>query len=235
MPGQMRINFKGFSGLVPTQLQRARAPGTSGGAAQDAVLRAAIGALAGTAKRGPMLRGAQDMITPPFGTITLGGLIPGITIRSPLPDFTIAVGVAGGFGAVLNFSGGGGVYLSNKAPRGEVGLYGSLSLGLVANMGVSIGDQFCVMFGKPEDVLAGDSITISVDIGIDIFTMTGMLILNAPPVSVGLPGTRSWPPSITGPWKPEVIGIGIAMSAGISAMPFDISVMPGRTWIKPVT
>lgn len=235
MPGQMRINFKGFPGLVPTQLQRARAPGVSGGAAQDTILRGAIGALAGTARRGPMLRGAQDMVTPPFGTITLGGLIPGITIRSPRPDFTIATGLTGSFGAELNFSAGGGVYFWNKTPGGEIGLYGSLSLGLVTNVGASIGDQFCIMFGKAADVLAGDCITISVDVGIDIFTMTGMLILNAPPISLGLPGTPGWPPSITGPWKPEVIGVGIALAAGLSASPVDISVMPGRTWIKPLT
>ena len=33
----------------------------------------------------------------------------------------------------------------------------------------------------------------------------------------------------------EVIGIGIQVTAGISALPADVSVMPGKTWIKPLT
>jgi hypothetical protein len=78
-------------------------------------------------------------------------------------------------------------------------------------------------------VLAGDSIAVSVDVGIDFATVSGMLILNAPPVSAG------WPPTITGAWTPEVIGVGFGTSFGFSALPVDISVMPGRTWIKPLT
>jgi len=78
-------------------------------------------------------------------------------------------------------------------------------------------------------VLAGDSITVAVDVDIVMASVSGMLILSAPPVSLG------WPPTLTGPWRPEVIGIGIALSVGISVLPVDISVMPGRTWIKPIT
>jgi hypothetical protein len=47
--------------------------------------------------------------------------------------------------------------------------------------------------------------------------------------------SAGWPPTLTGPWRPEVIGIGIALTVGISVLPVDISVMPGRTWIKPIT
>ncbi len=229
MPGQIRVNFRNFWGLDPTKFQRAKPPGRSGGSFQDTVLRGVIDNLSGAISRGPLLRSALGMITPPFGSISLSGVIPGVTIRSPRPDFTITAGVTGSAGAVLNFGAGGGVYFWNKSPSGEVGLYGGISVGVITNIGASIGDQFCLLFGPAGTVLAGDSITIAVDIDIVVASLSGMLILNAPPVSLG------WPPSITGPWRPEVIGIGIALTVGISALPVDISVMPGRTWIKPIT
>ncbi|HUL08132.1 MAG TPA: hypothetical protein VLV76_17550 [Candidatus Acidoferrum sp.] len=229
MPGQISITFRNFWGLDPARFQRTQSPGRSGGSFQDSVLRGAIGALAGTAKRGPLLRSALGMITPPFGSISLSGMIPGVTIRSPRPDFTLTAGITAAGGAGVNFGGGAGMYFWNKSPSGEVGLYGGLSVGMITNIGASIGDQLCFLFGPAGTVLAGDSITVAVDVDIVMASVSGMLILSAPPVSLG------WPPTLTGPWRPEVIGIGIALSVGISVLPVDISVMPGRTWIKPIT
>lgn len=77
--------------------------------------------------------------------------------------------------------------------------------------------------------LGCDSIATGVDINIGVVSIGGMLILNAPPVSAG------WPPTLAGPWIPEVIGIGIMPTVGASALPVSYTVMPGRAWIKPLT
>lgn len=229
MPGDLRVEFRNFWGLAPSQLRPARLPGASGGDFQDALLRRAIDHVSGVARRGPLLRDSLNMINPPHGRITLSGIIPDVRIRSPHPDFTIAAGITGSAGAGVNIGGGAGVYFWNKRPTGEVGLYGSLSAGMITNFAASLGDQLCLMFGPAGTVLRGDSITIGVDIGIGIASVGGILILSAPPVTLG------WPPAIGGPWMPEVIGIGMTLTAGVSALPVSYTVMPGRTWIKPLT
>ena len=236
MPGEIRINFLNFWGLAPSQLRQAKLPGVSGGGFQDTLVRGAINSVSGVARRGPLLRDSLDMISPPLGNLTLTGIIPGVRIRSPRPDFTIAAGITGSAGAIVNVGGGAGIYFWNKRPRGEVGLYGSLSVGMITNIGASIGDQLCLMFGPAGTVLAGDSITIGVDIDIGVISIGGMLILSAPPVSLSWPPTfTSWPPPAIIGWTPEVIGIGMTLTAGISALPVSYTVMPGRTWIKPLT
>jgi hypothetical protein len=170
------------------------------------------------------------LITPPLGSISLLGAIPGVRIRSPSPDFTVAVGVTGSAGAGVQVGGGAGIYFWNKRPSGEIGVYGSFSVGMITNAGLSIGDQIALMFGSASSVLAGDSISLGVDIDIGFGSIGGQLILSAPPVSAG------WPPTIgLSGWTPEVIGIGLTLTVGISALPVSYSVMPGRTWIKPLT
>ncbi len=229
MPGELRINFRNFWGLAPSQLQRAPLPGVSGGGFQDTLLRGAIDNISGAARRGPLLRDSLNMISPPLGSISISGAIPGVRIRSPHPDFTIAAGITGSAGAGVNIGGGAGIYFWNKRPSGEVGLYGSLSVGMITNIGASIGDQLCLMFGTAAGVLAGDSIAIGVDIDIAVASVGGILILSAPPVTLG------WPPTIGGPWVPEVIDIGMTLTVGVSALPVSYTVMPGRTWIRPLT
>ncbi len=229
MPGQIRVNFKNFWGLDTTKMVKTKLPGASGGGFTDALLRTGISTVAGAAKRGQMLKDSLGMISPPSGSLSLLGSIPGVKFRSPSPDFTIAVGYTASAGAVVNVGGGAGVYFWNKKPSGEVGLYGSLSVGMVTNVGASIGDQICLLFGPAGSVLAGDSITLAVEIEIGVVSVGGQLILSAPPVSAG------WPPTIGSGWTPEVIGIGVTMSMGISALPVSYSVMPGRTWTKPLT
>lgn len=229
MPGQLKVNFKNFWGLSPAHFVKAKMPGASGGGFKDALLRGAIAGVSGVARRGPLLNDSLNMISPPLGTISLTGAIPGVKIRSPSPDFTIAVGITGSAGAGASVGGGAGVYFWNKRPGGEVGIYGSLSVGAVTNAGISIGDQICLMFGPAASVLAGDCITIGVDIDVGVVGIGGQLILSAPPVTSG------WPPTIGGGWTPEVIGIGMTLTVGISALPVSYSVSPGRTWIKPLT
>jgi hypothetical protein len=230
MPGQIKITFKNFTYMDFSTAKKVKLPGKKSSLpGEETLLRGGVSALAEISSRKKMWKSALDIASPPTGVLSILGSIPGVKIRSGKPDFTLAVGgsMAAGGGA-MNVASGAGVYFWNKSPTGEVGLYGSISIGAVTNLGVSIGDSLAYMFGKPGDVLTGDCITVSIDVGIDVVTLTGSLILSAPPVSL-------WPPAITGAWTPEVIGIGFGLSVGMSALPADISVMPGRTWIKPVT
>jgi len=230
MPGQIKITFKNFTTIDFSTAKKVKLPGKKSSLpGEETLLRAGVGALAEVSSRKKMWKSALDLASPPPGALSILGSIPSMKIRSGKPDFTLAVGgsLSAGGGA-MNVASGAGVYFWNKSPSGEIGLYGSISIGVITNLGVSLGDSIAYLFGKPGDVLAGDSITLSVDIGIDVVTLTGSLILTAPPATL-------WPPAITGAWTPEVIGIGFGLSVGMSALPADISVMPGRTWVKPIT
>lgn len=231
MPGQIRITFRNFRSLDLSDAQRARPPRRKQNAfGEETILREALRGLAAVSSgRRDRINGLLDMASAPPGSLNLAGAVPGAIIRSPIPDFTATVGFTGSVGAVVAYGGSTGIYFWNKRPGGEVGLYGSLSVGLITNIGASAGDVLTFLFGPAPSVLAGDSITVSVDVGVDVLTFSGLLILNAPPVSAG------WPPTITGPWRPEIIGVGFAITAGFSALPVDISVMPGRTWTRPIT
>ena len=230
MPGQIKVTFKNFWGLDYTKMVKAKLPGIATGTVTDALLRTGVKAVAPLVQRGPLLNDSLNMITPPAGAVSILGAIPGVKIRSPSPDFTIAVGWTGAAGAGVQFGGGGGVYFWNKKPGGELGTYGSVSIGMVTNVGVSVGGQVCLMFGTAAATLAGDSITLGVEMEAGAVSIGGVLILSAPPVTLG-----TWPPTIgLSGWTPEVIGIGATLSAGISALPVSFSVSPGRTWIKPV-
>lgn len=230
MPGQVKITFKNFTYVDFSTAKKLKLPAKKSNLpGEETLLRAGVSAVSQVSSRKKLWNSALDMASAPPGALSILGSIPNLKIRSGKPDFTIAVGsaITAGGGA-MNVSSGAGVYFWNKSPSGEIGLYGSVSIGVITNLGASFGDSIAYLFGKPSDVLAGDSITLSVDVGIDIVTLTGSLILSAPPATL-------WPPAITGAWTPEVIGLAFGLSVGISALPADISVMPGRTWIKPVT
>ena len=77
-------------------------------------------------------------------------------------------------------------------------------------------------------MLAGDLIALEVDVEIGPVTVGGQIFLTAPPVSL-------WPPALTGIWMPEIVGVGFTVTAGVSALPVSIAVMPSRTWIQPIT
>lgn len=229
MTDQIKISFKGFTALDLSSAQKAviprRKPNYPG---EETLLKGALEGLALVApNRGPRIRGLVEMAsgTPP--RLTVAGGVPGASIMSTLPEWTVTLGLTGSAATGYAVGAGAGVYFWNKRPTGEIGLYGSVSVGMVTNVGASVGDQLAILFGPAPKVLAGDSITVSVDVGVEIFTFSGSLILDAPTVS-------TWPPKIDGTWTPKIIGIAISITAGFSALPVDISVMPGRTWIQPV-
>ena len=229
MPGQFRVTFRNFRGLDLAHARKAPMPRVNPNSlGEETVLRTALEGAAAVSSRGGLLRSLLNIATAPVATMSIAGSIPGARIRSPIPDFTVAESIASTTGAIVSYGLDGGIYYWNKSPRGEVGLFGSISMGLVTNIGSSLGIQVALMFGSAPSVLAGDCVTVSVDVGIDVVTVSGFLVLSAPPGGV-------WPPSptmLTG-WTPDIIGVGFGVSVGFSVLPVDISVMPSRTWIRP--
>ena len=131
-------------------------------------------------------------------------------------------------GAVITAGLGAGVYVWIKRPRPELGLYGSLSVGAMTNIGFGAGGCVPLMFGPAPSVLAGNCIALEVDIGIDIATVSGLIYLSAPTV------TSAWPPVVSPGWTPQIIGIDFQLTAGMSVLPANYAVSASRTWIRPV-
>lgn len=144
-------------------------------------------------------------------------------------EFTVAEGVVASGGAGITAGLGAGVYAWMKRPGAELGLYGSISVGAMTNIGFGAGACVSLMFGPAPAVLGGESIALEVDIGIDVMTVSGLLYLSAPTV------TSVWPPTIGPGYSPQVIGIGFQVTAGMSVLPANYAVSASRTWLRPVT
>jgi hypothetical protein len=227
MPAQIRITFKNFNSLDLSHAVKVKFPQKKSNVWGEET------ALRNTLKITPRGIGSHlvddllNVASPPTATLSLAGKVPGALIPSSVTDFTVTFGPSASAGAVVALGASGGVYFWNKRPDGEVGLFGSMSIGILGNIGFGVGGAITYLFGDAPTVLAGDAIVVSVDAGIDVATVSGLLILNAPP------GTL-WPPALTGTWTPQIIGVGFGVSVGLSVLPADVSVMPSRTWIKPM-
>jgi len=213
-----------FPNARPLRLPRVK-PNVWG---EETVLREALGAGAAVGPRASFHRSVLNAANDPPASLSTTGTIPGARILTSR-DWTLAEGLTAGAGAGTAAAVSGGVYVWFHLPHAEVGLFGSISIGFVVNVGFGGGGMIMLLFGPAPSVLAGDSITVSVDVGVDVLTFSGMLIISAPPG--GLLPSPSSPPS---GWVPEIIGVGIAITAGWSTLPADISVMPGRTWTRPI-
>jgi hypothetical protein len=228
MPGQITVTFRGFTDpLVAANLPRSvrtQLPNrTPPGPIEESLLRTALeGAALGSSR----IRSLLDLIAPPPAIMSIVGSVSSLRIRRTA-DFTIAVGYVAQVAAGVSAGLGGGVYYWNKRPRGEVGLFGSVSLGVITNIGFGAGDSFAYLFDAAGTVLAGDLIGLEVDVEIGPVTVGGQIFMTAPPVTI-------WPPALTGPWVPEIVGVGFQVTAGISVSPVAIAVTPSRTWIRPI-
>lgn len=228
MPGQISVTFRGFTDAnVLINLPRAqkaklphRKPPSS---IEESLVRTG---LEGASLVSPRIRSLLDLFAPPPVIANIVGTVSRIPIRKS-PDFTVAVGFIAQAGAGVSAGLGGGVYFWNKRPRSEVGLYGSVSVGAVTNIGFGAGDSFAYLFDAAPKVLAGDIIALEVDVEVGPVTVGGQIFMSAPPVTL-------WPPALTGPWVPEILGVGFTLTAGISLAPVSIAVTPSRTWIKPL-
>lgn len=227
MPAQIRITFKNFNSLDLSSARKVRLPQKKPNVwGEETMIR-------NTLKITPRRIGSNlfddllNVATPPKAKLSLAGTVPGAILPSSVTDFTVTFGPTASAGAGAALGASGGIYFWNKTPDGEVGFFGSMSIGVLANVGFGVGDAITYLFGPAPTALAGDAIVISIDAGIDVATVSGLLILDAPPGTI-------WPPAITGTWTPHIIGVGFGVSVGLSALPVDVSVMPSRTWIKPL-
>ncbi len=233
MPGQISVTFRGFNDQnfaanlprsVKVKVPQRSAPGSI----EESLIKSSLeGVAMVSARRAPTIRSLLALMTPPLAIMSIAGTVGSIPIRRTR-DFTITAGFTASAGAYVSVGAGAGVYFWNKAPRGEVGLYGSLSVGLISNIGAGAGDAFAYLFDAAPTVLAGDIIALEVSVEIGPVSVAGQLFMTAPPISIS-------PSALTGAWVPEIVGVGFTVTAGVSVLPVSIAVTPSRTWILPIT
>lgn len=233
MPGEITVAFRGFNDAnfaanlpraVKTTVPKHKPPG----AIEESIIKNSLEGVAMVSpKRAPTIHSLLSLMSPPQALMKIIGAVGRIPIRRT-SNFTITAGFTASAAAYAAIGAGAGVYFWNKSPRGEVGIYGSLSVGMITNFGFGAGDAFAYLFDSAPSVLAGDAIALEVDVELGPITVGGQLFMTAPPVSLSSL-------SMTGPWVPEIIGVGFTVTAGISVLPVNIAVMPTRTWIQPLT
>ena len=180
----------------------------------ETALEAALGAYCAMGMTGaPIIRECLGFSHNPGVPLTFVGSIRKAPVR-PHRDWTIALGpsvsaAAGGGGAAS-----GGLYFWNKPPTGEIGLFGSLSVVSVTNVGVSLVGQGTYYFGSAPDCLAGTSLVVGVDVGGKVITGGAYLVFSTSPAAL--------------------IGISFALGVGASMLPVDFTVQLSKTWIKPL-
>ena len=182
----------------------------------ETALETVLGAYCATGMTGaPIIRECLNFSHNPGVPLTFIGSIRKAPVR-PHRDWTIALGpsisaAAGGGGAAS-----GGLYFWNKPPTGEIGLFGSLSVVSVTNVGVSLVGQGTYYFGSAPDCLAGMSLVVGVDVGVPGKVITGgaYLVFSTSPAAL--------------------IGISFALGVGASMLPVDFTVQLSKTWIKPI-
>ncbi|MBV5296692.1 MAG: hypothetical protein ACOYNF_17810 [Rhodoferax sp.] len=230
MSEQFSFRFSGFDdALIAANIGRAARvrmpPKGSPGAFEQQALRTAISAASGFSR---VARRLSMLMAPPSAMARVIGSVGSLPIRSPSPDFTVTVGLTASAGAAVSVGGGAGIYYWNRLPSGELGLYGSVSVGMISNIGFGVGDAIAFLFGSAPSTLAGDIIALEIDVGIDIFTVGGQVFITAPPVT--------FVPLRIGPgWSPEIVGFGLTLTAGMSVLPVNYAITPSRTWIRPLT
>lgn len=228
MPGQFSVTFRGFTDenvainlprAQKTQLPRANPPGSF----EESLIRTGLQGASAVSTR---LASLTSLFTMPPPVASVVGTVSRLPIRRS-PDFTVAVGFIAQAGAGVSAGLGGGLYFWNKRPRCEIGVYGSISIGAITNVGAGAGDAIAYLFDAAPTVLAGDIIALEVDVEIGPATVGGQIFMSAPPITI-------WPPALTGRWVPEILGVGFSVTAGFSALPLNIAVTPSRTWIRPL-
>jgi hypothetical protein len=232
-PRQLTVNFGNLSDAhIAANLSRAKRVQVRQRSApsfgSETLLTGAISAATAVSpSRTGVLPSMVSLLTPPVPTLRQV-MSPLLTVLRTGTDFTVTDGAVASAGAGITAGLGGGVYLWVRRPRPELGLYGSISVGAMTNIGFGAGACVSLLFGAAPSVLAGDCIALEADIGIDVVTVSGLIYLSAPTV------TSVWPPVVTPGWTPQVIGIGFQLTAGMSVLPANYAVSASRTWIRPV-
>lgn len=235
MPQELRIAFRGFENGIDWR-QAVSVPGrkVGNGAFSETAARGMMAGLGGT-RAGPMVNSINELSNAPAGRVSTSGSIPGVTMPGVATDFTVALGPGGNVGAFIQGSAGGGLYWWIRPGPDEIGLWGSVGIGVTSNLGVSAGMQVSVWYGAAPAVLAGESLGVAVDVSVGPATVTGMAFFSVPPGGMFLTPGMKFPSAAPPGWKTKLIGLGFMLSAGFSVLPVDISVGPSMTWIKPLT
>jgi hypothetical protein len=229
-PRQVSVNFGRLTDAdIAANIGRAVRPAkgrrSAPGFGQQTLIRGAIEALSTISPaRAGLLPSLATMASRSASISYIAG--PALSVLRG-GEFTVAEGFVGSGGAGLTAGLGAGVYAWMKRPGAELGLYGSISVGYMTNIGFGAGACVSLMFGPAPAVLGGDSIALEVDIGIDVITVSGLIYLSAPSV------TSVWPPVIGPGYSPQVIGVGFQVTAGMSILPANIAVSASRTWLRP--
>lgn len=211
---RIRIDLTAVADIDPLEIGRParilpyRHPSFGSETALEAVLRAysAMG-LTGA----PIVRECLDFSHNPHAVTSFVGTIRKAPVR-PHRDWTIALGPSVSAAAGGGIAASGGLYFWNKAPTGEIGLFGSLSVVSVTNVGASIVGQATYYFGSAPVCLAGTSLVVGVDVGGKVVTGGAYLVFSTSPAAL--------------------IGISFALGVGASMLPVDFTVQLSQTWIK---
>lgn len=232
-PRQFSVNFGTLTDRdIAANLSRAQRVPVRGRSApslgSETLLTGAIRAASAVApSRTGALPSLVSLLSPPFPTLPQV-MSPMLTVLRTGTDYTIAEGAVASTGIVMTAGLGAGEYVWVKRPRPEIGLYGSLSLGAMSNVGFGAGACVSFMFGPAPSVLAGDCIALEVDVGVGPATVSGLIYLSAPTV------TSVWPPVIAPGWTSQIIGFGFQLTVGMSALPANYAISGSRTWLRPV-
>lgn len=230
-PRQVTVNFgtltdNDIAANIGRSMRVSKGRRSTPGFGQQTLIRGAIDALAAISPtRAGLLPSLAAMATTSASIRYMAA--PALSVLRG-GEFTVAEGVVASAGAAITAGLGAGVYAWIKRPGAELGLYGSVSVGAMTNIGFGVGACVSLMFGAAPAVLGGDSIALEVDIGIDVMTVSGLLYLSAPSV------TSVWPPVIGPGYSPQVIGIGFQLTAGMSVLPANYAVSASRTWLRPM-
>ena len=217
MVDRMRLDVSRVPDLDLSQGRRIQMPPRQAPAfGQQTLIETALMARAATRiGSGGLIRDLLDVRQAPSFRVDVVGSIRAAAPPRPTHDYTFALGPSVSGTAVATLSVGGGIYL--WVPPDEFGLFGSVGLGITTNIGFSGGGQFTMLFGPAPVMLAGDSLAVGVQ-------------FNIPGAGIGLGGFLIFSMAA----KPELRGFSVAVSAGFSALPVDVTVQASTTLIKPL-
>ncbi|MGO9228260.1 MAG: hypothetical protein ACLQKA_03480 [Bryobacteraceae bacterium] len=215
MISRIRVDLTRVSNLDLSQARRARLPARQAPAfGEQTALRAGLTAIAAAGR--PNSGAIEDLLAAQDASSVPVDLVGGIrgTSRPSSSDLTLALGETASAGAVISLSMGGGVYI--WIPKREIGLYGSVGVGLVTNAGFSGGIQVTVLFGPAPVYLGGESLAVGVEFsfpGLKVIGFGGFLLFSS-----------TW----------ELRGFSYAMTGGLSAFPVDVTVQTSMTGLRPL-
>lgn len=126
--------------------------------------------------------------------------------RTRRPAITVGLGPAVSGGTIAKVSGAHGIYFSST---GDIGMYGSMSVGVGVVAGFAITTQFTVVLGPPSKFL-GDCLAISFNLG-ELVSFGGALLMDIAPPH-------------------RIFGAMIEVGVGFGLIPLEVTIDCQRSW-----